>query len=266
MIYRARMNINKLFRIFFCSASLLLFFAYLSTASELEISPPVYIAHAGGAINNEIYTNSLEALNSNYEKGHRFFEIDFSWTSDGELVAIHDWEETFQTMFDVPGDIPVPTKSEFILLKTKTGLTQLSLEDILKWAEKKGDAFIVTDIKDENIKALRKIRLDHKNQSQFVIPQVYSYKEYEEAKKHGYANIILTLYKMKIDPDKVVNFSKRNSPFAITMHWEVALSGLAYQLHKNGITVYTHTVNDSNIFPSLRKMGVFGIYTDFLSP
>jgi hypothetical protein len=55
-------------------------------ASETQnIQPPLFIAHAGGAIGHYTYTNSLEALNSNYEKGFRFFEIDLSWTSDGDL-------------------------------------------------------------------------------------------------------------------------------------------------------------------------------------
>ena len=49
------------------------------------------IAHAGGQFNGATYTNSLEALDQNYEAGFRAFEIDLSFTSDGELVCLHDW-------------------------------------------------------------------------------------------------------------------------------------------------------------------------------
>jgi len=244
----------------------MLFHIPCSIASEVEISPPVFIAHAGGGINNQTYTNSLEALNLNYEKGYRFFELDFSWTSDGELVAIHDWDNSFQQRFYLSGNIEIPTKAQFLKLKTKTGLTQLSLQEILKWAGEKGDAFIVTDIKDDNIKALRKIRWDFIKYKKFIIPQVYNYHEYDEAAKLEYSNIILTLYRMKIEPFEVLRFSKHNSPFAITMHWKVAQSGLAYYLFRNNTRVYAHTVNDIDLFSSLRKIGVFGIYTDFIAP
>lgn len=235
-------------------------------SSEMQISAPLFIAHAGGAINHHTYTNSLEALNFNYKKGFRFFEIDFSWTSDGELVAIHDWHESFNQSFYITEDTEIPTEAEFLKLETKTGLSQLSLGDVLKWADKKGDAFIVTDIKDDNINALRKISIDFKKFKNFIIPQVYTYNEYNETAMLGYSNIILTLYRMKIEPSDVLRFSINNSPFAITMHWKVAQSGLAASLQKKHTRVYAHTVNNINLFVSLRKLGVFGIYTDEISP
>ncbi|MDR1388703.1 MAG: hypothetical protein LBJ31_01825 [Treponema sp.] len=55
------------------------------------------IAHAGGALfgaggETLTYTNSLEAVEQNYMRGHRVFEIDFSLTKDGKLAAVHDWD------------------------------------------------------------------------------------------------------------------------------------------------------------------------------
>ena len=41
---------------------------------------------------------------------------------------------------------------------------------------------------------------------------------------------------------------------------------LAYYLFRNNTRVYAHTVNDIDLFSSLRKIGVFGIYTDFIVP
>jgi len=262
------MNIKKQFQHFFWSTFCVIFsFAYC-IASEGEITPPLYIAHAGGAIENQTYTNSLEALNLNYGKGFRFFEMDFSWTSDSALVAIHDWGETdtFRQMFYVPPDMTIPTKAQFLQLKSKTGLTQLSLEDVLRWANEKGDVFIVTDVKNDNVKALQKIDTDFRKYKKYIIPQVYKYKEYYEVKKLGYSNIILTLYKMKIDPKEVINFARNNSLFAVTMNERTTQSGLAYYLYRYHTRVYTHTINDINFFNSLRKIGVFGIYTDYIAP
>jgi hypothetical protein len=148
----------------------------------------------------------------------------------------------------------------------KTDLTQLSLEGVLKWAKEKGDVFIVTDVKDENIRALRKINTEFKEYRGYIVPQVYNYQEYTEISELGYPRIILTLYRMQIDPYEVISFSVRHSPFAVTMPWQVAQSGLAYSLNQKNTVVYAHTVNDLNLFHSLRKIGVFGIYTDHVAP
>lgn len=257
------MNFMPLFRALLICLCLLTFSPDCRAAEE-NVPTPIYIAHAGGAVNQQTYTNSLEALEANYVRGYRFFEIDFSWKADGELVAIHDWQGAFRGQFSVPEQMNVPTEAEFLQLEMNAGLSQLNLEGVLTWAKEKGDAFIVTDVKHDNTKALRKIREDFKEMQTRVIPQVYSYQEYHAVYAMGYKEIILTLYRMKINPYEVIEFSRRHAPFAITMPWQVAQSGLANALHQNNTPVYAHTVNDIELFDSLRKMGVKGIYTDTL--
>ena len=36
--------------------------------------------------------NILDSLNKNYSKGLKLFELDLKLTSDGFIVAVHDWE------------------------------------------------------------------------------------------------------------------------------------------------------------------------------
>lgn len=230
------------------------------------ISPPELIAHAGGGIGSHVYTNSLEALNHNYDLGHRFFEIDFSWTQDNELVAIHDWGTSFSDLFIIEAGQIIPTKDEFMSLLSRHRMTQLSLGDVLQWANEKGDAYIVTDVKDRNSEALLKIIRDYPFFSQYVVPQVYSYAEYYEAEKLGFKRIILTLYRMWVNPKELVDFVSIQSPFAVTMHWELAQNGLAQMIKPWKIFTYAHTVNDAAIYAELRDLGVNGIYTDFLTP
>ena len=50
-----------------------------------------FIAHAGGAIEGQTYTNTKEALERANGNGFRLIELDFSQTADGILVAVHDW-------------------------------------------------------------------------------------------------------------------------------------------------------------------------------
>jgi len=232
-------------------------------AANGALVPPLLIAHAAGGVKGKTYTNSLEALEENYKKGHRVFEIDFSWTSDKHLVAIHDWEVSLHSLFVVPTNITVPSKNDFFALKSKYGLVQLGMEDVLDWADSKGDAYIVTDVKENNLLALTRIASYTKSAGN-VIPQVYNYGEYYKARDLGYKDIILTLYRMNVVPSEVVTFATEQKPFAITMPIGAAKSGLALDLNEKGVTVYAHTINDQVTFDSLKGFGVFGVYTDFL--
>jgi len=55
------------------------------------------IAHAGGGINGLKYTNSLEAMEQSIEHGFKMVELDLLISSDGRIVAVHDWK-TFHEM------------------------------------------------------------------------------------------------------------------------------------------------------------------------
>jgi arylsulfatase A-like enzyme len=70
-------------------------------SGSLGVRSPAFVAHAGGGIKGRSYTNSLEALDENYRRGFRFFELDFNWTSDNQLVCIHDWESRRPDAADV---------------------------------------------------------------------------------------------------------------------------------------------------------------------
>lgn len=49
------------------------------------------------------------------------------------------------------------------------------------------------------------------------------------------------------------------------MWYNRALKGtLAKELESMGISVYAHTVNDKIILERLNKVGVWGVYTDYL--
>lgn len=45
------------------------------------------IAHAGGGIDGNIYTDSLEALNQSYQNGTRLFDIDGYWLKLGMSIV-----------------------------------------------------------------------------------------------------------------------------------------------------------------------------------
>ena len=53
------------------------------------LNPNRLIAHAGGANDGYIYTNSKEALASALDNGFRYVELDLYETSDSNVVCLH---------------------------------------------------------------------------------------------------------------------------------------------------------------------------------
>ena len=56
-----------------------------------------FIAHAGGGINGEAYTNSFEAVKKSIKNSYKLIELDLLVTDDQRIVAQHD--------FNILGDI-----------------------------------------------------------------------------------------------------------------------------------------------------------------
>lgn len=102
-----------------------------------------FIAHAGGSINGELYTNSLEALNLNYARGFRLFELDIVRTKDDKFVAAHDWS-TWKRQSAYKGALP-PTLAQFKQYKINSKYQSLDLAAINQWFSEYSDAILVTD-------------------------------------------------------------------------------------------------------------------------
>ncbi len=112
-------------------------------ATRYADDPNRFIAHAGGAIDGDIYTNSLEALDASYAKGFKLFELDIIETSDDAFVAGHDWH-SWKRNTGFQGQIP-PTLKAFKGYKIMNKYTPLDINDINNWFKEHSDAILVTD-------------------------------------------------------------------------------------------------------------------------
>lgn len=203
------------------------------------------IAHAGGGINNKTYTNSFEALDYNYNKGFRFFEIDFSFTSDGELVCLHDWEHSFKRSFGFSTESRVSLREFNELVENSSVYNKCNLYSLSEWLNNHSDAFLVTDVKEDNIRALNLISSAISNFEIKVIPQIYTPNSYHKVKDIGFDNIILTLYRYKgSDDDVIEKIADFDKLFAVTMHKSRAKTNFPTRVRDMGYYVYAHTVND----------------------
>ena len=123
--------------VLFIAGIALYWVAYVQRRQDDRPIPPVpvpkYIAHAGGGIGKMSYTNSRDAFDANYRRGHRCFELDLNWTSDGQLVLIHDWEGNFRDLFPNSKVTVPPSLDEFLRLTMRNNLTPLSFAGLADW-------------------------------------------------------------------------------------------------------------------------------------
>ncbi len=222
------------------------------------------IAHAGGGYNGKTYTNSIDALNEN-KSYYSLFEIDFSWTSDNELVCIHDWKHSFERTFGISTESPV-SYNEFVQLVSKgSGMGNCTLSSLALWLENNPGKKIVTDVKEKNIDALRLIAERHPDLKSRFIPQIYWPEEYKMVSELGFDSIIWTLYRFGGDIEDILNHLETMDLYALTMPRGKADAGLAeLALKKRGVRSYVHTINSKEAYLHYLDRGVSEIYTDWL--
>lgn len=117
-----------------------------------------FIAHAGGGLMGQKYLNALEALEKNYLKGLRLFELDLKLTSDGFIVAVHDWEK-WKKNSSYTGNIP-PTLNDFNKIKIFDKYTPLDYQKINNWFDQNKDAILITDKIKDLVKIKKQIQID----------------------------------------------------------------------------------------------------------
>ena len=228
------------------------------TKKQAEI-PPRLIAHAGGQLGGMDYTNCKEALDNSYKEGLRYFEIDFSYTTDGQLICVHSYDGFMEKFFDAPR---APCSYEqwqgFTMVN---GWTKLELASVMDWLSAHKDAYLITDVKGDNIEVQRRIAEGWPQLQNRVIPQVYSIMEYFPVKELGFENIILTLYREPMTDAEIVAFAAENPLFGVTMYYERAGNKELVEALAPTRT-FAHTVNDEALAAELIQGGFYGIYTD----
>jgi glycerophosphoryl diester phosphodiesterase len=220
------------------------------------------VAHAFGAIDGITYTNSLEAFSANYARGFRVFEVDLARTRDGSIVALHDWRSIWPS---------VPKLAEFKTRRIAGRYTPATLIDVLSILKSHPDVYLVVDLKGEIPDLLPDVvaaaRAMDPDLPMRVVPQISTEVEAEAAGRlYRFPSEILTLYRTRASDAEVVALAERTGIQVVTMSTSRFNEDLVRRLDSLGVRVYVHTVNDRDSEADLRANGVWGIYTDILSP
>jgi glycerophosphoryl diester phosphodiesterase len=227
------------------------------------------IAHALGGIEGNIYTNSLEALEYNYEAGHRVFEIDLSVTSDNVVVAAHDWE-TFSVLTGFEG---IPSYEQFKLQLIDSKYHTLSLSDVVDFMERHSDMYMVCDKLQQNTEIIASAIVEDTkktpglidrfiievgtNENFVAIDSCYHFENYIYALASGRGNY---------DTEENVEFCLTHSIPVVSMWGDWATTEKCSSYNKNNIKVYAHSINSLDDVNKLLNNGVYGFYTDYLKP
>jgi glycerophosphoryl diester phosphodiesterase len=227
---------------------------------------PLMIAHAGGGYQGQAYTNSIEALNHSYARGFRLIEVDFSWTSDGHLVCLHDWGKTHKKIFGRKLKQPLSLEAFEQQLSGHPSFQVCTTQTLADWLVKHPGVSIITDIKYDNLKGIHYLLEHHASIKSQLIPQFYQPGEYTKLKELGFDRLIWILYQYEGSRRSVVELSQQMQLLAISMRARQAKSRTLQQLRdRHRIMVYT--INKTRTLESLQtRYGVGGFYTDFLLP
>lgn len=240
--------------------------ATFAVASGNAVPAPEYIAHAGGGWRGHVYQNTIEALDANHARGFRFFEIDFSWTSDGRLAGVHDWETTYPRLYrDGAG---IPDLASFAGRAMVLGTTAITPQRLEAWLATHPEAWIVSDIKNDNLEGLDLIAGKHPRLADRLIPQIYHPDEYSAVNDLGYGQAILTVYRMPDSafPDLMTLLEKQRL-LALTMPEEwLGRRDLVERVSELGVPICVHTINDPAQWQGSKERGASCVYTDFLAP
>lgn len=100
------------------------------------------IAYAGGGIDGNKYTNSRESLLQSVANDYRLIELDLLVSSDGEILAAHDWK-SFVDKSNVT-EIP-PKRDDFVSTKYLESYTTMDIEMINEIFLGNENLILVTD-------------------------------------------------------------------------------------------------------------------------
>jgi glycerophosphoryl diester phosphodiesterase len=243
------------------------------------------VAHAGGDIDGNPYTDSREALLLSIRNGFHLVELDFVKTRDGDWFIAHDWKG-WASLTGYHGKIP-PTTQSVESLKSELKVdhsgysipgtyTTLSLDDLVRILARHPDVKIITDthsLKEamDLIHVLKGTRVF----KQFVF-QVYSMDELKRAVAVvPERQLILTAYLMQdwlvpngFEAKLLSKLQKYPHLFALTIPMYTASQGAKMKRLRSALSIpiLVHGnppfINNRNLHLQLSDWGVNGIYVD----
>ena len=210
------------------------------------------IAHACGEIDGYTYTDSLEALNRSYENGDRLFDIDLRFSSDGEIVLRHEWQQDLgqpefaYLMQYQAGEIlreQLPTLEQFKNTLIFSKYTSLSFRDIVGWMKSHPDAYMVLDTKEDPEETYTWIVKKFKEDKEILnhlVPSCYSSQDLKTVLKiYSFKNYMLRQYADNLDGfDEFISDCNKYHVKAVSVSLRNENDERIQNIRNNGMKIY----------------------------
>ena len=246
-------------------ACLLLFGSCSSPAYVTTL--PENVMHAGGETpDGRRGTNSIDAMNTSYDKGEYWLELDFCLTSDSHFVCLHDFDAFYSEKI-TGTDIPDLETFESIR-KSTYDYESPTLYSLISWLDTHPRAVIVTDVKENNLEFAELLSQTYPEYIDRFAIQIYGRDEYAHVESLGFDKIIYTLYKQPLeryDAKLMREFAQASEKLiAFTYAADADNSESIAEIAEIGLPVYIHTINTVEERDFWRGIGVYGFYADYV--
>jgi glycerophosphoryl diester phosphodiesterase len=250
-------------------------------ALGIRYDPYGFVAHAFGAIDGRLYTNSLEAFQRNYRRGFRVFEVDVVRLGDGTALLAHDGLEA---NYGLNKPFTEATWADLAGHKYLGRYTILRVQELAKLLRQHPDMYVILDSKYARLD-IYKSMLRHapeRSLRERIFPHVEDRAELTAFRTaYPVQNYMLALYhtqaRNRYDDPIVGDFTNRYRAPAVMMWWRdrnlslsLAANGresrryrpsFASALKGLGANVYVHSLGDPNQIQRFWDLGI-GVYSD----
>jgi hypothetical protein len=229
----------------------------LPTGEKWRTDPNVFIAHGGGGIDGRTYTDSLEAVTASIRRGYRMIELDLLVTTDGHIVAAHDWKSLRQRTGegDSASDQPM-SLAAFRKRRIDGRFTPLDEQTIRRIFAKHPDLILVTDKIRDFTRLVRAFPFQDR-----VIVEVFSPREFYAAMTAGIANPMLSISRIDASLDFVLGNPVRLVALPVG-ELERCASG-ARRILASGRRVFAFTTDDATLIRRHAGVRASAFYSDF---
>ena len=215
------------------------------------------IAHAGGSVSGEIYTNSLEAVNKSILNGFKLIELDLLVSKDNKLISLHDWG-SFLKKTNCCQTENVPISHNMFMDQKYSGLKVIDFELINEIFSNNNELILVTD-KTNNFDLINQQLTFDKSR---IIVEIFGRKNYFNAIISGIKNPMLSVRASDIP------FVRKYNVKLVAVHsneLEIHKEKFSKLKKEDGVFIFVYSTNDIN-FIKKNKVAATAFYTDFLSP
>lgn len=229
----------------------------LASDSSWQTDPAAFIAHGGGGIQGNTYTNSLEAVELSIQRGYRMIELDLLVTKDGFLIAAHDWKSFRQrTGYQelAVGDEPM-TLAEAKALRIDGRYTPLDEKSIRKLFLKHPELTLVTDKISDFPRLAKALPFQDR-----VIVEVFSTQDVALARASGILNPMYSVGNLQASIDRILQMPVRH--VALSLNSLRRCPGAAKKIVDSGRKVFLYTTDDASFMKRFVGSHVSAFYTD----